>query len=271
MVMVVRAYGRVSTDKQSLSLEAQESVCRDAFTLYQRIKPAWQDAVWGGFYREEAITRTSIFRQRPMGSLVLAATKPGDVIMAARYDRIFANVKDACDMIEIVETQKIKLNILDIDIDISGDLGQAVFKIVAVFKELAVKDIRRATREALAHLREQGRSFGQKPIGWDRVQVIVNDRKQSYLVPSDTDRGLAKRLYALHSQWEGTFKSFINELHARDIRNPYAKNKRWHQFSLRRWIDAAKNDFILPNGSHTAAPIPPNAKPVKVLTIADDD
>lgn len=273
MPMVVRGYGRASTDKQIVTIEAQESVVKDAFELYRRIKPEWSDAVWGGFYREEAITRTSVFRERPIGSLVCAATRHGDVIMVAKYDRIFANVKDACDTLEMVEQRKFKLCILDLDVDISSDLGQAIFKVAAVFKELAAKDIRRNTREVLQYRKSIGRpASGAVPIGWKIVRVRLKDaggKSESFFVIDEVQRKFARRfltLWEMHGKTQSQFAGWLNE---HGYRQP--SGSRWTQVQVSRWMRAINGNFALPNGSHVAAPIPADAKAVETTFVDMDD
>src|SRR5262249_39333892 len=131
MVCTFRGYGRASRDTQILSTEQQESGVTDAFGALQRLKPKYAEAVWGGFYGDgidEAITRTSKFRERHFGSLVLAASQPGDVILVSNYDRIFANVIDVCETLEFLRMMQIGLIILDCDIDTTTIVGEFCFK-----------------------------------------------------------------------------------------------------------------------------------------------
>jgi DNA invertase Pin-like site-specific DNA recombinase len=269
---VVRAYGRASTEKQAMSPLQQESACQDAFNLYKRVKGGWANAEWGGFYFDEATTRTSKFRQRAVGSLVLATTKPGDVIMAANFDRIFANVVDVCETLELVEQRKFRLTILDMDIDISSNLGQMVFKILAAVKELDVKEIRRRGRENAAYRLANGLPHGgPPPVGWKVTNFKSEGRIKKRLVPNHEHRALAKIILDLRVAKELSYQELTDELIRRRIPNPSRDGKNWSKMSVRRWANAALLNFPLRNGSHTPAPIPPDAEPVDLDTILADN
>src|SRR6188474_1020553 len=108
MSSICRGYGRASTDHQVQSTEQQESVELETFALYKRIKPDWKDAEWGGFFADEATSRVSAFSQRHFGSLVIAASQPGDIILVANYDRIFANVSDVCDTLKLLNERRVR-------------------------------------------------------------------------------------------------------------------------------------------------------------------
>ena len=260
--MIVRGYGRASTERQVMSPLQQESACRDAFNLYKRVKPDWANAEWGGFFFDEATTRTSKFRERAVGSLVLATTKPGDVVMAANFDRIFANVVDVCETLELVEQRKFRLMILDMDIDISSNLGQMVFKILAAVKELDVKEIRRRAKEHTAYRIANGLPHGTPPIGWKNVgfQDRATSHTRKRYAPDNDHRVLAKKVLDLRVVHELSYREIAEHLYDRRIKNPRGKD--WSAMSVRKWANAALLNFPLKNGSHTPAPIPPDARPV---------
>jgi DNA invertase Pin-like site-specific DNA recombinase len=258
---ICRAYGRASTQKQVMSPLQQEAACKDAFSLYTRLKPDWANAEWGGFFFDEATTRTGKFRERPVGSLLIAMTRPGDVIMVANFDRIFANVSDVCETLELVELRKFRLAILDMDIDISGNLGQAVFKIMAAVKELDVKEIRRRGRETAAYRKSSGLPHGKHPIGWHTKCFIKSGQRmfRRYL-PNADERELARLILNLRTQHELSLGEIARELTKRRIKNP--RGHGWTKPAVTRWINAALLNFPVNNGSHAPAPIPVDAEPV---------
>lgn len=259
--IVVRAYGRASTLKQVMSPLQQEAACKDAFDLYKRIKTGWVNAEWGGFFFDEATSRTSKFHERPMGSLLVATSKPGDIIMAANFDRIFANVLDVCETLELVETRKFKLTILDADIDISSDIGQMAFQMFALVKNLEVKAVRRRGRDAAAHRIANGMPWGQSPVGW-KTKCFKN-KKGGFgrrYVANNEDRALAKLVLDLRVVQELSYREIADELRSRRIRCP--RGKGWAAMTVRRWANAALHNFPLKNGSHTPAPLPPDAAPI---------
>jgi DNA invertase Pin-like site-specific DNA recombinase len=267
MVNTVRGYGRCSTDRQALSPLQQEKVVSEAFTLFKQVKPGWQQAVWGGFFCEEPITRTSRFRQRPMGSLLLASTMPSDVIMVSNFDRIFASLIDVCETIEIIEQRKFVITILDSDIDLSTSMGQMCFQLMAVVKNMEVKEIRRRGRETSAYRRAVGLpKGGGDPIGWRNVRVMVRGASRAHYAPDYEKRALCEELLAMREKHGGPIRQFCMWLNENKVGGRGGRKRKWNQPLVKRLVMAAKHGFPLPNGSHDPAPIPPNASPIATLT-----
>lgn len=264
---ICRGYGRASKDKQIVSVFQQESVCQDAFGLFTRIKPDWANLTWGGFFvEEENTTRTSKFRERKTGHILLAATQPGDMILVAKYDRIFANVIDACETIELIEQRKFRIHILDAELDISTNMGQAAFKMFSIFKELEVKEIRSRSRDNVAYRKGHGLPFNKQPIGWKYAVVEIRGQRRSFYVPDRESRALAKRILALRTQL-GRYDRTLDELNRLRVMRPNGTS-RWRYTQVKRWCRAAIHDFPLPDGSQEPAPIPAEANPYRPPTIA---
>jgi DNA invertase Pin-like site-specific DNA recombinase len=275
MGFTVRGYGRASRDHQILSTSQQESVVRDAFDSFRRIKPKWSDAEWGGFFpdgAEESACRESIFRQRHFGSLILAASKPGDVILVSNYDRIFANVVDVCESLPLLSEMKVGLIVLDCDIDTTTIVGEFCFKILALVKEMEVKEIRRRTRESIAYRKRAGLPLGGRPtIGW--MHTVFSQpgitTPQRRLVPDHAARRLAAELLRIKQSHKLSLhqaSQFCNSLGLKQT-----NGRRWTPPTFAAWCRAAENNFPLPNGSHTPCPIPANAKPLTFATISAAD
>lgn len=260
---VVRGYGRASTEHQVMSPEQQEAAVVEAFEAFKRIRPGWHNALWGGFYFDEATTRTSKFRERPVGSLVLAMTQPGDIIMSSNYDRIFANVMDVCETLETIEMMRFRVIVLDLDIPLDNDLGRAVFKIMAAVKELEVKETRRRCRNAAKHRLATGLPVGKAPLGWRLVAVSLRGLVRKYLVPDEAVRALGKQVMEIKATTGLDYLHLTEELNRRRLRN--AEGNEWARKPLARLIRAAAKGFPLHGGQHEAAPIPPDADPVVTM------
>lgn len=246
-VRVVRAYGRASTEEQLMSPKQQEDVCAEMFALYKKVRPAWKNAVWDGFYFDEATTRTSRMLEREVGGLVVAASRPGDVIMAAKYDRVFANVLDACEMIELMETKKFGLCILDMDIDLTSHIGQAFFKFMSVVKEMEVKEIRQRARDSAAYRRKYGLPNNRlAPIGW---RIIDGPDGGRIYTEDEGHRRIARKLLAYRNQDLYRFQTlelFATAVNRLGLRHP--SGRPWERRTVNRWLAAARNGF--PKGMH---------------------
>jgi len=254
-----------------LSTSQQEAKVRDAFDAFKRIKPALADARWGGFLADEATSRVSKFHQRHSGSLVLAASQPGDIILVSNYDRIFANIVDVCETLELLRGMKVGLIILDTDIDTTTIVGDFCFKVLALVKEMEVKEIRRRGRESKAHRKRLGRPFTQPVLGWKHrvVRVPGIPTHQRYLVPDNAARRLARELVGIKCQGQLSYTQASQYCNSIGLKQ--RNGKRWTIPTFVAWCRAAENNFPLPNGSHEACPIPADAIPVIVETISPDD
>jgi DNA invertase Pin-like site-specific DNA recombinase len=268
MGIVVRGYGRASTDRQVLSTDQQHTVIKDAFAAYKVVKPDWKDAVWGGFLADEATSRETEFSKRHSGSLLLAASQPGDVIVVANYDRIFAKVTHACDALELLSKRNVSLIILDTQVDTTTIHGDAFFKMLAIFKEMEVKTIRKRIRDAAAHRKRVGRPFGKAPVGFKIVVSKVPGMPtfQRYLTADNAARRRAREMLRLKTQNGFSYRQaheYCNKVVG--LRMP--SGKKWTFPTFLAWCRAAEADFVLPNGSHDPAPIPLDAEPVNLETI----
>lgn len=261
----VRGYGRASREKQIISPLQQESAVKDAFSLFQRMKTGWSNAQWGGFFVEEPNhSRTTKFHERPIGSQLITVSKPGDVILVSNFDRIFANVTDVCETLDLIEQRKFGIHILDMDVNLSSAMGQAVFKIMAAIKELEVKEIRRRCKETAIYRHESGLPHGKPPIGWKHK--AYRDAKTGAVrrgfIPHDEERELANRLKEIKINGNLTIMEVWDMADRKRIRNPRGRVKKWSYNAIHRWTEAALRGFPLRNGEHTATPIPADSLPV---------
>lgn len=265
MSFSVYGYGRASDDKQVLSTDQQESVVREAFELFRKIKPGWDVAQWGGFFRDEATCRVTKFREREYGSIALAALQPNDVLLVSNYDRIFANVIDVAETLQIFDTTKRRLLILDMDIDTSTDLGNGLMKIMAVIKELEWKEIRRRARGSTAHRKKRGLPYGTSLCGWKNVRVLIGNKPHSFYEPDYPMRRYYNELMRLHDRGL-SYEKVVLYCQRQNICNPNTGKPPTSTKTVHDAIKAALRNFALPNGTHPE-PIPPGAKPYKVDTI----
>jgi DNA invertase Pin-like site-specific DNA recombinase len=271
MGFVCRGYGRASTDGQVISTQKQHAVCLDIFEFKKRTNPEWADAVWGGWVADEATCRETQFRTRHFGSLILAATKPRDRILCAAHDRLFGDLIDFCETMKLCETMKFVVVVGDKEIDYADEANVCYYKIITAFAELEVKRLRRRCREAIAYRKRVGRPATSPLIGWKHVVVKIPGipEPQRYQIPDNRARRYARELLAIVTHRKLSFTQASQ--YCNSIGHTQLNGKRWTVPTFVAWCRAAQNNFVLPNGSHDACPIPADAIPVKVETISADD
>ncbi len=271
---VARGYGRASTDRQVMSTEVQQSVAFAAFEAFVKSRPKWRDAVWGGFFPDGAefhTCRETKLRERHYGSLILAASQPGDFIIAANFDRIFANPVDVCESLELCRQREIGIVVLDTDIDTSTIFGEMVFTILAAIKKMEVREIRRRTKESIAYRQRIGRPATYPLIGWKHKTVRIPGVQsiQRYLVPDERARRYARQLFDIMTRGEYSHRQAFQYCNSEGFKQ--INGTPWTIHTFIKWMRAVRNDFVLPNGNHEACPIPADAVPVLVETISEGD
>jgi DNA invertase Pin-like site-specific DNA recombinase len=164
--MKVFGYCRVSTAEQAdggVSLDAQ----RQQITGYAMMK-GWQVAE---FFIERGVSGSVPLAERPEGTRLLAAAGEGDVIIAAKLDRMFRSAADALVTLEEFKDQQIGLHMIDLGGDVCGNgISKLVFTILSAVAENERDRIRERIRDAKRHMASQGRHMGGKrPFGFDVV------------------------------------------------------------------------------------------------------
>ena len=128
---------------------------------------------------------------RPQGKEMLEAAQDGDVICAAKMDRLFRSAIDALQTAAELKKRGVELVLLDIGIDaVTGNgVGKLFFSILAVMAEVERDRIRERT-EAGRRGKRARRGFmgGAVPIGFRvqgkgrEAQLEEDEREQAMLV-----------------------------------------------------------------------------------------
>jgi DNA invertase Pin-like site-specific DNA recombinase len=165
--MTVAGYARVSTLQQAsegVSLAEQERQIRVYAELYKLGAPS--------LFIEEGVSGSVPFARRPQGGALLGQLQPGDVVIAAKLDRMFRSARDALAIVKRFRTQGIKLHLLDFGGEVvQGPISKLVFTILVAVSEFERNRGIERTREAHAQLRAQGRKTGTAYFGWRNTEV----------------------------------------------------------------------------------------------------
>jgi putative DNA-invertase from lambdoid prophage Rac len=114
--VTVYGYVRVSTERQ-----ADEGVSLDE--QIRRIEGRALEQGWhlAETFIERGISGSVPLGDRPEGARLVAALQPGDVVIAAKLDRMFRSAWDALNVIRDFQRRRISLWLLDLGGDVSGD------------------------------------------------------------------------------------------------------------------------------------------------------
>lgn len=185
--MKVLGYARVSTSEQASSGDSLDTQ-RSQITGYAMMK-GWQ---LSDVFVEAGVSGSVPLAERPEGVRLLAAVKPGDVIVTPKLDRMFRSASDALGTLEELKEQQVGLHMLDLGGDVCGNgISKLVFTILSAVSENERERIRERIREVKRHLASQGfYGGGKRPFGYDVVdgRLVANETEQAILTWMTTMR-----------------------------------------------------------------------------------
>jgi len=188
--LTVYGYARVSTERQAdegVSLEEQIRRIEG-----RALEQGWQIAE---VFIERGVSGSVPLGDRPEGARLMATLQPGDVVIAAKLDRMFRSAWNALNVIREFQRRQISLWLLDLGGDVSGyGIAKLVLTILAAIAEFERERIGERIRDAKRHQRRSGQYLGgDRPFGWEIGEDGVLVEKE------DEQRALAE-MQALRSQ-----------------------------------------------------------------------
>jgi putative DNA-invertase from lambdoid prophage Rac len=161
--MAIYGYCRVSTMKQANEGESLD-VQRRQIEGYAHMHAL----TLAGVLVEEGVSGSIPVEDRPVGSQLFAKLQRGDIVIAAKLDRLFRSALDALKVVESLKTRGVKLHLLDLGGDIAGNgLSKLFLTIAAAFAEAERDRIRERIGQVKADQKARGRYLGGKvPFGF---------------------------------------------------------------------------------------------------------
>jgi DNA invertase Pin-like site-specific DNA recombinase len=161
--MTVYAYVRVSTARQASEGESLDVQKRqiDGYALMH-------DMAVAETVIEEGVSGSVPVQERPAGSQLFARLKAGDIVIAAKLDRLFRSAIDALNVQQDLRARGVNLHLIDLGGDIAGNgLSKLFFTIASAFAEAERDRIRERVTQVKADQRARGRYLGGKrPFGY---------------------------------------------------------------------------------------------------------
>jgi putative DNA-invertase from lambdoid prophage Rac len=178
--MAVYGYCRVSTGKQvdeGESLELQQRQLERYAHMHglkiTKIKI------------EKGVSGSIPVEERKVGGPLFAKLEKGDIVIAAKLDRLFRSALDALNVVASLKERGVFLHLLDLGGDIAGNgLSKLFLTIAAAFAEAERDRIRERIGQSKADQKARGRYLGGKiPFGWrrgdDGALVVVEAEQQA--------------------------------------------------------------------------------------------
>ena len=181
-------YVRVSTDDQAksdrTSLEEQERVIRGV-AMTRGV-----DKLDITIYSDPGVSGSIPLKHRPDGAKLFADMKPGDVVVAAKLDRMFRSAVNALATAETMKARGIGLILPELGIEPvtdngSGKLFFGMLSLVADFERDVINERmrngKRAKKERGGHTGGEAR-FGWKIIGHGREARLEPDEQEQQVI-----------------------------------------------------------------------------------------
>lgn len=182
--MPTLAYLRVSTDDQSLGLDAQRQAIQSYCNAKNLMISAW--------YTDEGVSGATMPEDRPGLSKCLADLRRGDTLIAAKRDRLARDLL-AIALIERAVT-RVRASLHTADGTSDSSLLAGVLDAVARHERQVIAQ---RTRDALRAKKARGEAIGHPPYGW------ALDASRTRLVPSEGEQAVLAVIASLRAAGKG--------------------------------------------------------------------
>jgi DNA invertase Pin-like site-specific DNA recombinase len=161
--MTVYSYTRVSTAAQANEGESLGAQRRRVEGYAQM-----HDMTVAKHFVEKAISGSVPLAERPQGKALLAALKPGDVVITPKLDRMFRSATNALGTLETLKQHGVSLHMIDLGGDVTGNgISKLVFTILSAVAEAERDRIRERIADVKRDQRQRGRYLGGSvPFGF---------------------------------------------------------------------------------------------------------
>jgi DNA invertase Pin-like site-specific DNA recombinase len=230
---VAYSYVRASTGKQVLSPEQQKEGNEELFRNELAATHTWG----GHFVDPHTSGRKTAFLKRPAGHELDSRLERGDVLIVAKFDRAFRNLRDFLLMQDVWRDRGIELRIRNFfGADSRTNAGKMVCSILAAVAEFEADMAAERTREVKSWQKRNGRATnGNAGYGFK----LVGSRGNKKRVPDPDERAVMAWIVKQHMD-NYTWRDMYEALRERGV-----KTKGGNEWSIARIRRACVGEFLL--------------------------
>jgi DNA invertase Pin-like site-specific DNA recombinase len=152
-------YARVSTEDQDLKMQ---------------IDALEKAGCWNIYTEKRSATRGP----RPKFELALIDLRPGDTLVAWKYDRLFRTPRDLYKLLDRLEEIGADAKSLTEDLDITTPVGELMLGLTALLAQFEVRSTSQRTAAGIKAIQERGLRYGAKPKLSDaKAARMIAERK----------------------------------------------------------------------------------------------
>ena len=174
------AYGRKSVYKDnSDSIDNQFRMCREYCEMrFPNEIESWQQ------FSDEDFTGANTNRPGFQSMMTLLREDACDVLVVYQLDRFSRDVRDFSTAYAEMQAHHVRFICLDLNIDTSTPIGEAMMYVSAAFGQMERKNIALRVADNMSGLAKKGYWVGgNPPVGYERSRIVVNGRKHVTIVP----------------------------------------------------------------------------------------
>lgn len=155
---MIFGYARVSTVNQDAGYEAQVRDLKAAGVAEHNI------------YQEKISARSN---KRPEFDALLRSLRAGDKLVVTKLDRLCRSVKDAMEILEVLEHRGASLQILNMGLDTSTATGKLVVSVMASIAEFEANILRERQREGIEACKARKGYHGRQPTARAKSEAVL--------------------------------------------------------------------------------------------------
>jgi putative DNA-invertase from lambdoid prophage Rac len=145
--------------------------------------------------------------ERPVGRPLFAMLERGDLVIAAKLDRLFRSALDALKVVESLKTRGVKLHLLDLGGDIAGNgISKLFLTIAAAFAEAERDRIKERVGQVKADQKARGHYLGGSiPFGYrlgDEGDLVQHEAEQEAIREMIALRAQGRSLRAIAAEMQ---------------------------------------------------------------------
>ena len=149
------AYFRVSTTDQSIASQ--------------------RTALGGDFAKEfcdEGVSGTVLAAERPGFAALLAYAREGDTFRVTKLDRLARSIRDLLAILDLLESKKVTVQILDLGLDTSTAIGKLILTLLGAIAEFERAINHERAREGIERGKREGKYKGRTPVAFRQRDAI---------------------------------------------------------------------------------------------------
>ena len=152
--MRVVGYTRLSVERDGYGLDVQEQAIREACQGDELVE----------LFRDDGFSGRNTDRPGLRAALDTIERGEAEALMVAKLDRLTRSIVDFGELLEWAESHGARLIVLDMNLDTSTPMGEAMANMAVVFAQFERRMIGQRTKEALAQARARGRRISRPSV-----------------------------------------------------------------------------------------------------------